>query len=121
LHYCQANNIGVIVRGPLAKGILSGKFNPQTRFTDSVRQRFNSGEAREKFLLQLALVEKLRFLDQPGRNLAQAALQFVISHPAVSVAIPGAKDADQARSNARAGQRILDETQMAQINAFAPL
>ena len=90
LPYCQQHNIGVIVRGPLAKGVLSGKFNKQSRFDDSVRIKWNSGEHHERLLVQLDIVERLRFLDKPGRNLAQAALQFVISHPAVSVAIPGA-------------------------------
>jgi len=121
LPYCQQHNIGVIVRGPLAKGVLSGKFNPQTRFTDSVRTKFNSGELHEKFLLQLQLVEKLRFLDQPGRNMAQAALQFVISHPAVSVAIPGAKNAQQAKANAQAGERVLTSDELSRVKAISPI
>ena len=87
LPYCQQHDIGVIVRGPLAKGVLAGKFTPDTRFTDSVREKWNAGEQRERFLEQLRIVDKLRFLERPGRNLAQAALQFVISHPAVSLAI----------------------------------
>ncbi|WP_428939365.1 aldo/keto reductase [Fontivita pretiosa] len=119
LPYCQQHDIGVIVRGPLAKGVLAGKFTPDTRFTDSVREKWNAGEQRERFLQQLQVVEKLRFLERPGRNLAQAALQFVIAHPAVSLAIPGAKSPEQARLNAAAGQRTLDPSELEKIRAVS--
>lgn len=115
LPYCRENNIGVIVRGPLAKGLATGKFNPQSRFTDSVRIDWNEGSGREEFLNRLETVEKLKFLDRRGRNMAQAALQFVIAHPAVSVAIPGAKDAGQAQANALAGDYVLDESEMGRV------
>jgi aryl-alcohol dehydrogenase-like predicted oxidoreductase len=122
LPYCQQHNIGVIVRGPLAKGILSGKFNRQSKFDDSVREKWNDGEQHQKFLQQLGTVDSLRFLERPGRNLAQASLQFVISHPAVDVAIPGAKSAEQARCNAGAGEAMLvgDELERARaVSAIA--
>jgi myo-inositol catabolism protein IolS len=115
LPYCQEANIGVIVRGPLAKGIATGKFTRETKFTDSVRSGWNEGERREKFLKQVELVEKLKWLENPGRPMAHAALQFVISHPAVSSAIPGAKSPEQAKSNAEAGRHVLDEKELEQV------
>jgi aryl-alcohol dehydrogenase-like predicted oxidoreductase len=115
LSYCQAHNIGTIVRGPLAKGILSGKFTPETRFEDSVRDRWNEGRGRESFLNNLKTVEKLRWLATPQRTMAQAALQFVISHPAISTAIPGAKDDYQARANAAAGAAVLSADELERI------
>lgn len=63
------------------------------------------------------MVERVRFLDKPDRPMAQAALQFVISHPAVSVAIPGAKSPAQARANARAGKAVLDPAELAKVQA----
>ncbi|MFN4179888.1 MAG: aldo/keto reductase [Armatimonadota bacterium] len=116
LPYCQEQNIGVIVRGPLAKGVLSGKFTPDTVFTDEVRRSWNEGARREKFLKQLQIVERLRFLERDGRTMAQAALQFVLSHPAVSCAIPGAKSPQQAEANAGAGDGILTPEELAAIN-----
>ena len=50
-----------------------------------------------------------------------AALQFVLSHPAVSVAIPGAKDATQARTNAAAGEKILDAAELQSIHKASPI
>jgi aryl-alcohol dehydrogenase-like predicted oxidoreductase len=116
LPYCQEKGIGVIVRGPLAMGILSGKFTPDTVFTDEVRRSWNEGERRERFLRRLEIVERLRFLERDGRTMAQAALQFVLAHPAVSCAIPGAKSPQQAESNATAGDGTLTEEELKAID-----
>lgn len=117
LPWCREHDVGVIVRGPLAMGVLSGKFSPTTRFTDSVRAGWNEGAAREKFQQRLATVDKLRFLETPTRTLAQASLQFVISHEAVTTAIPGAKSAGQARANAAAGNAPLTADELGQVRA----
>jgi len=44
-------------------------------------------------------VERLKFLARDGRNLAQAAIQFVLAHPAVTVTVPGAKSVKQLEEN----------------------
>jgi myo-inositol catabolism protein IolS len=116
LPFALAQQIGVIVRGPLGMGLCAGKFGAETRFTDSVRQGWNDGPGREKFLANLKKIDACRFLEQPDRPLAQAALQFVISHPAVSTAIPGAKSLEQAQANARAGQAPLTPAELARID-----
>lgn len=116
--FCQQNGIGVIARGPLGKGVCTGKFTPQTRFTDEVRQSWNGGPGREKFLQGVALTEKLRFLERPGRTLAQAALQFVLAHPAVSTTIPGAKNPAQARANAAAGDAGLAPQELEKVRGL---
>jgi len=107
LPWCQQHEVATIIRGPLAQGLLAGKFDAETRFTDSVRTKWNEGSGREQFLKRLKTVEALKFLERPGQTLAQAALRFVLAHPAVTVAIPGAKSPDQARANAEAGDASL--------------
>lgn len=112
LPYCQEHNIGVMVRGPLAKGVLSGRYDRYAVFTDTVREGWNAeGPAREQYLAQVAQVDKLKAHVQPGKPMATAALHYVISHPAVSTAIPGAKSPEQARANAEAGERTLSEAE----------
>jgi myo-inositol catabolism protein IolS len=123
LPYCQQNDIGVIVRGPLAMGILTGKFTPDTQFRqDDWRRRWQENpDEREIFVQDLAKVEKLRPLAQ-GRTLAQLALQFVLAHPAVTVAIPGAKTAEQLTDNVRAALLPpLTDDELAQIAAVTPV
>jgi aryl-alcohol dehydrogenase-like predicted oxidoreductase len=101
--YCQENDLGILVRGPLAMGILTGKFDAETRFPDGdFRQRWHENqEEYEIFLQDLKKVDRLRPLAQ-DRTLAQLALQFAITHPAVTCVIPGAKTAKQLEENTRA-------------------
>jgi aryl-alcohol dehydrogenase-like predicted oxidoreductase len=122
LPYCSENNIGVIVRGPLAMGILTGKFTPDWTFhEDDWRRRWlETPEEREVFLQDLEKVERLRPLAE-GRTLAQLALQFVIAHPAVTAAIPGAKNPRQLADNIQAALLPpLTEAELAQIATVTP-
>lgn len=102
--YCLEHRIGVIVRGALAMGILTGKFTPETRFgAGDFRARWHENpEEYRIFLDDLAKVEALRPLAQ-GRTLAQLALQFTLAHPAVSTVIPGVKTVAQMEANLQAG------------------
>lgn len=102
--YCQANNIGVIVRGALAMGILAGKFTSETRFPegDFRRNWHENPDEQHTFLEDLDKVERLRALTN-GRTLSQLALRFVIDHPTVTTVIPGARSPKQARENVQAG------------------
>jgi len=104
LPYCTENNIGVIVRGALAMGILAGKFQAETQFAEGdFRRRWHENEDEYRvFLNDLDLVERLRPLAQDF-SLAQLALQFTLAHPAVSSVIPGIKNPAQANSNIAAG------------------
>ncbi|HET7771098.1 MAG TPA: aldo/keto reductase [Chloroflexota bacterium] len=115
LPYCQENDIGTLIRGPLAQGLLAGKFTPDAHFDDSVRSSWNDGAGRERFLKNLEVVERLRFLVTPERTLAQAALQFVLAHPAVTCPIPGAKNTDQAQSNAAAADGAVTRAELDRI------
>lgn len=122
LPYCREQNIGVIVRGALAMGILAGKFTPETRFPQNDwRRRWHENEDEHRiFLDDLQKVEQLRPLAQ-GRSLAQLALQFVLAHPAVSTVIPGIKDVRQAQANlATAGLAPLTADELAAIDAIVP-
>lgn len=120
LPYCQRSGIGVIARRPLASGLATGKFNPSTRFNDSIRSGWNDGEERRRFEARLQVMERLRFLERPGRSMSQAALQFIISHPAVTVAIPGARTPEQARSNAAAGAATMPADELERVRQAAP-
>jgi len=120
--YCQQHDIGVIVRGPLAMGILTGKFGPDTRFAEGdFRQRWHDNpDEYQVFLDDLERVGRLSPLAD-GRTLAQLALQFVMAHPAVTVAIPGAKTPRQLADNVGAALLpALAPDELAQIDAVVP-
>jgi aryl-alcohol dehydrogenase-like predicted oxidoreductase len=124
LPYCLQHNIGVIVRGALAMGILAGKFTPQTRFSEGdFRRRWHENEAEyQTYLHDLDTVETLRQkIAASGVSLAQLALQFVLQHPAVTTVIPGIKDLAQAEANIQAGLLPeLDAETMALIDSLVP-
>lgn len=115
--YCLENNIGVIVRGPLAMGILAGKFSRDSRFVEGdFRQRWHDDpDEQQVFFEDLAKVDALRPLAQ-GRTLAQLALQFTLAHPAVTTVIPGAKTMAQLQDNLGAALLPpLSEDELGQI------
>ncbi len=120
--YTMENNIGVLVRGPLAMGILTGKFDKDVQFGEGdFRQNWIDNPDENKiFLEDLEKVEKLRPLAD-GRSLAQLATQFVLQHPAVTVAIPGAKRISQLKDNLKAALLPdLTPEEMAEIDKITP-
>ena len=122
LPYCQTHNIGVIVRGALAMGILTGKFTAETRFGagDFRRSWHEEPEQQAIYMDDLAKVEALRPLAD-GRTMAQLALQFTLAHPAVTTVIPGAKNVRQMGDNIHAGLLPpLTAAEMGVIDGIVP-
>lgn len=106
-------NVAVIARVPLASGLLTGKMTADSTFAADDHRSFNrEGAAFDKgetfsgvpFDAALAAVEEIRPLVPDGISMAALALRWILMDPAVTVAIPGAKSAAQARANAAAGE-----------------
>lgn len=122
LPYCREKGIGVIVRGALAMGILTGKYNKDTRFgTDDFRRNWHEdAEQKSVYLEDLKTVEALRSV-AGERSPAQLALQFTLAHPSVTTVIPGAKNVRQVEANVQAGLLPpLTATELSQIDAIVP-
>lgn len=102
-------NVGIIARVPLERGVLSGRFTgPESFAKGDFRARMFSTEALAPLN---AAVGELGFLVKDEvPNLAQAALRFTLSHPAVSSVIPGIRTVQQVDDNAAAsGKRLAAE------------
>ncbi|MBX6762545.1 MAG: aldo/keto reductase [Rubrobacteraceae bacterium] len=106
-------NVGVIARVPLASGLLSGKMRPDREFSPDDHRNFNrEGQAFDRgetfsgvdFQTGLATAEELKGLVPEGYTLAQLALRWILMHPEVSCAIPGAKRPDQLEENLAASE-----------------
>ena len=97
--WTSARGVGVIARVPLSSGRLTGKFTPAHAFAPGDHRRKRPPEWIAEGAAQ---AHRLSFLVRGGRTLAQAALQFVLAHPAVSVTIPGAKSPRQVEENVSA-------------------
>ena len=119
LPYCQEHGIAVMVRGPLAMGLLSGNYPANTVFADPVRARWHKDEASQAaFEHRVAQVEKLKQVVKPGQEMVNTALRYVISNPVVSTAIPGAKSPAQAAANAQAGAATLSAAELDKLVAI---
>lgn len=113
----QRNNVGIVARVPLRRGILTGKLTAADdgRFEgEDVRARSFKGEP---FLQELAKAEALRFLVHGEvKTMAQAAIAFCLAHPAVSVVIPGARNGRQMRDNAAGAEVTIAAEDLKKID-----
>ncbi|MCL1587272.1 MAG: aldo/keto reductase [Actinomycetia bacterium] len=122
LDLAVAGNIGVIVRVPLASGLLTGKMRADTEFAASDHRNYNRhGEAFDvgetfagvDYPTGLAAVDEIETLRPADSTMAQFALKWILMHDGVSTAIPGAKNPDQTVANAAAsGLSPLDAQTM---------
>ena len=98
---CQERNIGVLARCPLDEGALTGAITPETEFDPGEFRAFyfRGDRKRQVYERVQALLADLKAagLDRP---LAETALRFCITHPAVSTVIPGMRRVRNAEMNA---------------------
>jgi aryl-alcohol dehydrogenase-like predicted oxidoreductase len=116
---CEAQDLGVLARVPLASGFLTGKYRPGDTFTaaDDVRSRRSSDEVQAK----LEEVARLQRDEVPGGiDMAAWALAWCLQHPAVSCVIPGCKNVEQVESNAGAADLDLVRADHPQAKPPAP-
>lgn len=110
----EAAGVGIIVRVPLASGLLSGRFTEDTVFAADDHRTYNRdgaafdvGEtfAGVPFEAGVRAVRRLQHAvpDDEG-TLAQTSLRWILDQPGVSVVIPGARSPEQARANAAAAE-----------------
>ncbi|MGI9184096.1 MAG: aldo/keto reductase [Solirubrobacteraceae bacterium] len=117
--------VGIIVRVPLASGLLSGRYDEHTQFGRDDHRNYNrSGEAFDvgetfagvPFEVGVAAARELSELTAPGQTLTQFALRWVLDQPGVSTVIPGARNPEQAAANvAAAAQPPLRDKQLARV------
>ncbi|NGP19374.1 aldo/keto reductase [Devosia aurantiaca] len=107
-------DVGVIVRLPLASGLLSGKYDKTTRFDESDHRNYNrDGEAFSvgetfsgiPFERGVELVAQLKGLAPEGMPMSQFALRWILDHPQVSTVIAGVSKPEQIDDNVAASER----------------
>lgn len=103
---CQAQDLGVLARVPLASGFLSGKYKPGTTFTTATDVRSQHDKAAVQ--ARLAEVQQIQQNEvPPGVDMAAWALAWCLQHPAVTCVIPGCKNLAQVSANAAAADLDL--------------
>lgn len=122
----KKKNVGIIVRVPLASGLLSGKMTQKTNFPKNDHRNYNRygkafdvGEtfAGVPFETGLKAVEKLKKIKPDGYSMPQFALRWILMQNAVSTIIPGGKTPEQVEDNIKTcslpklSNRILKEVE----------
>jgi aryl-alcohol dehydrogenase-like predicted oxidoreductase len=102
LPFCLENDIGVIVYSPIAQGLLTGKMTADRELGEGdlrTRNPLFSTENRRR--INAALDDLRPLAEQKGATLAQLSMAWLLHRPGVTAVIAGARNAAQARENAR--------------------
>jgi aryl-alcohol dehydrogenase-like predicted oxidoreductase len=112
-NYAEVNDIGLIIRVPLASGLLTGKITPDTTFSKDDHRHFNregkafdKGETFSGVPLGKAFpaVEELKGEFVNGQELAAQALRWILMFKQVGTVIPGASTVNQVEKNIQASK-----------------
>ena len=124
----REQQVGILARVPLASGLLTGKFRPDTHFAPNDHRSFNRhGEAFDQgetfsgveYETGLQAVEELRPLVPQGATMAQFALRWILMFPEVTSTIPGGKNPGQVEDNVNAAALPpLSPATMRQVEAI---
>jgi len=108
-----AADVSIITRVPLASGLLSGKYDHNTKFPENDHRNYNrEGKAFDigetfagvDFTIGLEAVRRISALIPSDVTMAEFALRWIIDQPGVTTVIPGARSGAQAKANAKAAQ-----------------
>jgi aryl-alcohol dehydrogenase-like predicted oxidoreductase len=116
LPFAREHGIGVLVYGPLAHGLLSGRMTQDTTFASDDWRSNSDLFVGETFRRNLAVVRDLtRFAAWRNATVAQLAIAWTLANPAVDVAIVGARSPEQIRQTAPAADLHLSRENLAEI------
>ncbi|MDF3138981.1 aldo/keto reductase [Staphylococcus aureus] len=120
LQYCVDHQITFIPYFPLASGILAGKYDENTKFSDhrTTRRDFIPGVFEEN-VRRVKALESLSAAHQT--SIANIVLAFYLTRPAIDVIIPGAKRAEQVIENIKAADIVLSDDEIQYIDELFPI
>lgn len=119
LPYCEEHHIGVQAYGPLAHGLLTGRYSPTTTFpADDWRSKSDIYKG-DTLVRNLAVVDQLkRLAEQRHCSLPQFAIAWVLSHPAVDSAIVGAMNPAEIVDSSGGADIHLTSTELKTIDSL---
>ena len=115
--WCVQHGKSVLAYSPLERGLLTGKMTPNHKFAPGDHRAHHPFFTAESILRTNAFLEKIRPLaHEKGASLSQLVLRWTIDHPGITIALVGARNPEQAVSNAHATHIILKRDEMDFIN-----
>ncbi len=120
LPYCREQNLGVLVYSPLQRGLLTGKFQPDHKFPPEDHRAKHPFFRPENIRKVNEMLDQIRPIAQAhNATLAQTILRWTIDQPGVTVALVGARNAQQAEENARAVEVQLTDEERRRITELS--
>jgi len=117
--FCLQNEIGLIPYSPLASGVLTGKYDKNTKFKDWRGKGILGEFTGEAFVRNIAKVDRLKAVaTRLGKTCAQVAIRWVVDQPGVSTALVGVKNEGQVEDNLKALGWELPEEDLNEINSI---
>jgi len=117
LPYSREHNIGVLVYGPLAHGLLTGTLTENTTFASDDWRSTSAMFTGDTYRHNLAAVRALeKFAAEGGMTVSQLAIAWTLANPAVHVAIVGARQANHVQDSIAAADIFLSNTDLADID-----
>lgn len=118
LPFCQKNGIGVVGYSPMHSGLLTGKFDVERLQPDDWRLK-SSDFKGERLHRNLDFVDALRpIADKYQKTVGQIAVAWVLNNSAVTAAIVGARNANQAEENIGGADLKIEDTDLEKINSL---
>jgi len=100
---CLENEIGIIAYSPLASGVLTGKYDKNTKFKDWRSKGIIGNFTGEGFVENISKVDRLKAVAQEEeKTCGQTALNWVLRQPGLTIALVGVKNSSQMEENLKA-------------------
>lgn len=117
--YVVENNKGIIAYSPMQRGLLTGKFDPDTQLAEGDNRKDSKFFKSENIRRVNAFLAKIKPIAE-GHNatLAQLALSWTLHQPGVIVALAGSRDPKQIDDNAKAADLKLKDEEIQTINQY---
>jgi aryl-alcohol dehydrogenase-like predicted oxidoreductase len=118
LEYCVANHIGIVVYSPMKAGLLTGKYTKErvANLPDGDWRRGSDEFKEPRLSVNLNLIEQLKpIAERNDMSLGQLAIAWVLRRPEVTAAIVGARRPQQIEETIEAGDQMLSQQDIEQI------
>lgn len=117
--YCLENNKSILAYSPLQRGLLTGKIQPSSTFAPGDHRAKLYYFQQENVKKTNAFLDKLRpMAKEKDATLSQLVLRWTIEQPGITIALVGARNADQAIQNAGAVNVKLSKEEIEKINGY---
>ena len=100
---CIENNIGIIAYSPLSSGVLTGKYDKNTKFEDWRSKGIIGTFTGEGFIKNIKKVDRLKEIaDAEGKTCSQTAINWLLRQEGLTTALVGVKNSSQVKENLKA-------------------